>query len=95
MGLSQQLNELEVAINEAAERATPGAHPVLVEAIQDLRFKDIQPILGSTGGATRHLQARQGDRVTQALLPETRRTLEETGGFSEPGHAMASGCVDP
>ena len=79
LGLSQQLDDLEAAINEAAERAALAARPILAEAIRDVRFEDVQPILGASDGATRHLQDRQGERVTQALLPETRRALEETG----------------
>ncbi|EHQ51920.1 hypothetical protein ECTPHS_04463 [Ectothiorhodospira sp. PHS-1] len=79
LGLSQQLDDLETAINAAAERAAPAARPILAEAVRDLRFEDVQPILGAADGATRHLQDRQGERVTQALLPETRHALQETG----------------
>ena len=50
MGRGKQIEELEVAMNRAAEAAVPEAQALLLESVRKMSFKDAKSIL--TGGDT-------------------------------------------
>lgn len=56
VGMSHLMDDLETKINRAAEKATPQAKVLFINAIQDMSFDDVQKIYnGPNDSATKYL----------------------------------------
>lgn len=80
LGQGRQLEELEVAINRAAESAVPLARNLLVDAVRTMSVQDAKSILG--GGetsVTEFFAGRTRAPLTEAFLPQVRQVVAKVG----------------
>jgi Protein of unknown function (DUF4197) len=79
-GLEQEVEDLELAMNRAAESSAAGALPKLTIAIRDLPIDDPLAILGSDGSAaTDMLRAETGAELSEQLTPMVGSEVEQKG----------------
>lgn len=74
-GQGKRLDELETAMNRAAEAAVPQARPLLVNAIKSMTVQDAQQVLG--GGdtsVTDFFAGKTREPLTGRFLPVVRKT---------------------
>lgn len=70
MGKGQQLDDLEVAMNRAAEQAVPMAKPLLVNAVKSLTVQDAKNILsGGDTAVTDFFRSKTSDQLGERFLP--------------------------
>jgi len=70
LGMGKQADELEVAMNHAAESAVREAKPVLVGAVKKMSVLDAKDILtGGDDAATQYFRRTTGEDLTAKFLP--------------------------
>lgn len=80
VGLGRQVDEFELSLNRAAEKAVPQATEILVDAIRDMSIEDARAILvGPADGATRYLRRRAGEPIAESFRPIVAESMQETG----------------
>ena len=80
LGLGRQVDELEVAMNRAAEEAAGEAREVLVRAVTSLTFDDAMRILdGGSTAATDFLRARTGEEIRSRFHPIVVAKMDQVG----------------
>ncbi len=82
VGLGRQVDQLEVAMNRAAEAAADEAVELFREAVSDMRPADVMAVLrGGDDAATRYLRGQSEPRLRQRYQPIVRRHLDEVQGL--------------
>jgi len=82
VGLSQQLDELELSINRAAEAAMPAVQTIFVNAVRSITLEDALGIVrGGDRAATDFLQRRTSDQLYALVRPRMEQTLEASGAY--------------
>lgn len=82
LGLSGLLDDLEVRLNRAAERAAPEAGTLFREAIAKLTLPDVRAILeGPEDAATRYFRDRMSPGLRQAFRPIVEDELAAVGAI--------------
>jgi hypothetical protein len=77
-GFARQVDELEVAMNRAAERAAGEARGIFVDAISELSIRDAFAILrGGDTAATDYLQERTADELRSRFQPVIATKMRE------------------
>ena len=80
VGLGSQVNELEVGMNRAAERAAAEARVVFWNAITDMTVSDAFGILnGGNTAATEYFRDRTGAALRTRFHPIVQQKIEEVG----------------
>lgn len=80
IGLGRQVDELEVAMNRAAEGAAGEAREVLVDAVSTLTFDDATAILrGHSTAATDWLRGRSESEIRARFRPIVVAKMDEVG----------------
>ena len=80
VGMSAQVDELEVAMNHAAEKAASEATPVFSKALTDMSFKDASGILtGGDTAATRYFQKTTSAELATRFRPIVDQAMEQVG----------------
>lgn len=80
VGLARQVDEFELSMNRAAEKAAPQAQAIIVDAIRGMSIEDARSILvGPADGATRFLRRRTGEQIAEAFLPIVAESTQQTG----------------
>ena len=80
IGMSAQVDELEVAMNHAAEKAASEATPVFVDAISQMSFDDAAGILrGSDTAATEYFQKTTTDPLRARFGPIVGQAMQSVG----------------
>jgi uncharacterized protein DUF4197 len=80
VGMGQQVDDLELAMNRAAEQAAPAAKPIFIDAITKLTFTDARNILvGSDTAATDYFKKATSQDLTAAFAPIVHRAMENVG----------------
>jgi hypothetical protein len=70
LGLSKQIDGLELAMNRAAEAAVPEAKELFVQSIKQMSVKDALGIIqGPENAATEYFRASMSDKLTEKFLP--------------------------
>lgn len=70
MGRGKDVDELETAINRAAEQAVPEAKTLLVNAVKQMSVQDAKNILtGGDDSATQYFRQKTSGTLTQRFLP--------------------------
>jgi len=78
-GRGQQLNDLETAMNHAAEAAVPMAKPLLMDAIKSLTVTDAKRILsGGDTSVTDFFRERTGAKLSVQFLPIVKRVTDRS-----------------
>lgn len=80
MGQGRQAEELEVAMNRAAEAAVPHARELLTHAVRTMTVQDARSIVaGGDDSVTRYFQGRTEAPLTQRFLPIVAQATEKLG----------------
>lgn len=83
LGLGRQVDELEVAMNRAAEQAAGEARAIFVDAIANMRPRDVQAVFtGGPDAATRYLRGQSEDTLRQRYEPIVASRLEAVNGYA-------------
>lgn len=79
-GLSQELEDFELSMNRAAERAAPEAKDLFWEAIKEMNISDAQTILeGQDNAATLYFQGKTSKRLQDVFKPIVHQTMSNVG----------------
>jgi hypothetical protein len=80
IGMGAQVDELEVAMNHAAEKAASEATPVFVDAIKQMSFSDAQGILsGGDTAATQYFQKTTTEPLRTRFSPIVAQAMKNVG----------------
>ena len=78
IGLGNQIDDIELSLNRAAEDAVTEAAPLFLNAIKSMTFQDVQSILlGGENAATDFLKRKTSDHLIQAFEPKINKSLEK------------------
>ena len=80
VGLGGLVDELEISMNRAAERAAAEATPVFVQAVREMTIQDARGILsGSERAATDYFQGRTRASLRQRFQPIVEAGMQQVG----------------
>jgi hypothetical protein len=79
-GFGNQIDEFELSMNRAAERAAPEAKTIFLDAVKQMSFTDARQILdGPDDAATQYFQGKTSGRLQEIFKPITRQAMSEVG----------------
>ncbi len=82
VGMSGMLDDLEVKLNRAAERATPKARQLFMQSIEAMTIEDAMGIYqGPPDAATRYFQGRMSTPLAEEMRPLVTESLAEVGAI--------------
>lgn len=80
LGMGEQVDDLEIGMNRAAEQAAPQAKPIFLAALKKMSFHDARQILtGNDTAATDYFRGATNDDLTAAFTPIVHRSLQKVG----------------
>lgn len=80
VGASSMLDDLELKLNQAAERATPKARDLFWEAISQMTIQDVTSIYnGPEDAATRYFEDKMSVPLASEMKPSVEKTLSQVG----------------
>lgn len=80
VGQGALVDEFELSMNRAAERAAPQARRIFVDAIKQMTFNDARRILtGGDTAATQYFRERTEDELSRAFAPIVERAMDDVG----------------
>ena len=80
LGMSKHPDNLIVAMNRAAEKATAEAAPLMVEAVENMPVEDAGRILAGGGdAATEYFRSTMAEELTQKFLPVVKEATSQVG----------------
>ena len=80
MGMKRQADELELAMNRAAEAAVTEARPLLVDAVKKISVQDAKGILtGGDTAATEYFRRTTADALAKKFLPVVKKATAAVG----------------
>ncbi len=89
VGMSQQVDDLELKLNRAAESATPKAKKLFLQAISDMTFDDVKNIYeGPDNSATTYFQGRMSPPLKKEMQPIVEDTLSQVGAMRAYDNVM-------
>lgn len=78
IGLGNQIDEVELSLNRAAEDAVIEASPLFINAITSMTIEDAQGILlGGENSATNYLKAKTSEQLITAFTPKIEASLDK------------------
>lgn len=79
-GRGHMLEDLELRMNRAAEKATPRARDIFTQAIAAMTLEDVREILsGPDDSATRYFQGKMSEPLADEFTPIVQEGLSEAG----------------
>lgn len=79
-GRGQQLDDLVLSMNQAAEQAVPLAKPLLIDAVKSMTFTDAKNILtGGETSVTNFFKEKTGSKLSQKFLPKVKGLTDKSG----------------
>lgn len=103
LGMGAKVDELEVAMNRAAEQATPQAKQIFLDALKKMTFDDARHILtGNDTAATDYFKRTSSADLTTAFSPIVKSSMNRVGVVQQynqfmdraPGGAALAGEFD-
>ena len=89
IGRGDEVDELEIAMNRAAEDATAQAKPVFVAALKNLVVKDPKLVLnGGDTAATDYFRHSSSSDLIAAFTPIAHRSMERAGVIKQYKHVL-------
>lgn len=89
-GHGQQLDDLVLAMNQAAESAVPLAQPLLVNAIKSMTLTDAKNILmGGDTSVTAFFKEKTTAPLTKEFLPKVKQVTDKSGLASKYNASIA------
>lgn len=88
-GKGQQLDDLAVAMNRAAESAVPMAKPLLLNAVKSMTFTDAKNILtGGDTSVTDFFRQKTSNQLSAEFLPVVKKVTDRSGLSAQYNSAM-------
>ena len=88
-GLSFLIDDLELKLNRAAEKATPEAKALFIEAIRNMTFEDVMQIYkGPADSATKYFQGRMSAPLSEKMQPIVEDSLSRVGAIQSYDRVM-------
>ncbi len=79
-GMGAKLDEFELSMNRAAEKAAPAARGIFKDAVMHVTFEDARKILaGGNTSATDYFKTKTSERLTASFKPTVESAMAETG----------------
>lgn len=79
-GMGSKVDQFELSMNRAAERAAPAAKNIFKDALTKMTFTDAKSILlGSDTAATEYFKEKTSDQLKTAFRPTVESAMGETG----------------
>ena len=79
VGYGQKIDDLILAMNRAAETATPKAQELLLESIRKMSISDAKAVLtGGDNAATEYFRTSTETKLTETLMPVVRSVIEKS-----------------
>jgi len=99
VGMQQQVDDLDLAMNRAAETAVADAKPLLMDAVKQMTVQDAKNILtGGDTAATDYFRAKTADPLAKKFLPTVKKATAKVGLAAKynavAGQAAQFGLVD-
>ena len=99
VGMQQQVDDLDLAMNRAAETAVADAKPLLVNAVKQMTVEDAKNILsGGDTAATDYFREKTADPLAKKFLPTVKKATAKVGLAAKynavAGQAVQFGLVD-
>ncbi len=89
VGMSGQVDDLELKLNRAAESATPKAKKLFMQAITDMTFEDVKNIYnGPDDSATKYFQGKMSPPLEREMKPIVENTLSQVGAMQTYDNVM-------
>jgi hypothetical protein len=89
IGSGEQVDELEISMNRAAEQATPQAKQIFLADIKKMTFSSPRKILtGDETAATDYFRQIDSDDISAAFTPIVHHALEHFGAFKQYNHVI-------
>ena len=89
MGASGMLDDLELKLNSAAEKATPKAKELFWQAISEMSFDDARAIYnGPQDAATQYLQKKMSKPIALEMQPVIENSLSRVGAVQSYDQVM-------
>ncbi|UTW08798.1 DUF4197 domain-containing protein [Pseudomonas benzenivorans] len=80
MGMGNQVEQLELSMNRAAEAAVPEAQALLVDAVKKMTLQDAKGILsGPQDSATQYLDRSSREQIRARFLPIVKQATDRVG----------------
>ena len=80
LGMGEQVDDLEIGMNRAAEQATPQAKQIFLAAVKKMTFSDARQILTSHDtAATDYFRRTTSDELTASFTPIVHSSMERVG----------------
>ena len=79
-GMGSKLDEFELSMNRAAEKAAPEAKQIFIDAIKGMTLDDGRKLLtGGDTAATEYFKEKTTENLTTAFRPIVNKAMEEVG----------------
>lgn len=89
VGASSLLDDLELKLNRAAERATPRAKDLFWQSIREMTLEDVRSIYnGPDDAATRYFQGKMSKPLAEEMQPVVEDTLSDVGAVQSYDRVM-------
>ena len=97
-GMGAQMDELEVGMNRAAEKAAPQAKQIFLNALQKMTIADARQVLtGGDTAATEYFKRQSSGDLRTAFTPIVHTAMEQVGVVKQYNqltqHSMAASLV--
>jgi len=80
LGMGEEVDDLEIGMNRAAEQSTPQAKQIFLAALKKMTFSDARRILtGDDTAATEYFQRTSSTDLTTAFTPIVHHSLDQVG----------------
>jgi hypothetical protein len=80
IGFGSKVDEFELSLNRAAERAVPGAKSIFWDAIKKISFSDTRQILeGPDDAATQYFRKKTSSHLRDEFKPVVSQAMSEVG----------------
>ena len=80
IGYSGKLDDLELRINRAAEKATPKAKKIFISTIKEMKWDDVKKVYkGPNDAATRYFQNKMTPHLKKEMIPVINAALNQAG----------------
>lgn len=89
IGLSDQIDDLKLKMNQAAETAVPIAKDLFIKSIRDMTFDDVRTIYQGEGdSATQYFKTKMTASLTEKMQPIVAESLAEVGAIQALNQVM-------
>ncbi len=79
-GMGAKIDEFELSMNRAAEKAAPAARDIFKDALMQMSFDDARKILtGGDTSATEYFKAKTSEKLAAAFRPTVESAMADTG----------------